>query len=161
MLQLRSRILAHLFHSPANSPVSHLRRLISAAVSSNPSSFAVEDYLVAACGLTRPQAVKASAKLSHLKSPANPDAVLAFLAGIGLSGADAAALVAKDPKLLCAGVERTLAPVVVGLAGLGLSRPDIRAPRPARARQIPQEIHRPQAAVLPGRLRAPPTPSSG
>ncbi|EMS51689.1 hypothetical protein TRIUR3_13862 [Triticum urartu] len=70
----------HLFHSPATSPVSHLRRLISAAVSSNPSGFAVEEYLVATCGLTRPQAVKASAKLSHLKTPANPDAVLAFLA---------------------------------------------------------------------------------
>ncbi|KAE8797890.1 hypothetical protein D1007_26902 [Hordeum vulgare] len=43
-------------------------------------------------------AVKASAKLSHLKSPAKPDAVLAFLAGLGLSGADVAALVAKDSR---------------------------------------------------------------
>ncbi|KAI4982261.1 hypothetical protein ZWY2020_022753 [Hordeum vulgare] len=102
--------------------------LVSAAapaVSANPSSFAVEEYLVSTCGLTRPQAIKASPKLSHLKSPTNPDAVLAFLAGLGLSGADVAALVAKDPKFLCAKVERTLAPVVVGLTGLGLSRSQI------------------------------------
>ncbi|XP_044414516.1 transcription termination factor MTERF4, chloroplastic-like [Triticum aestivum] len=96
----------------------------SPAVSPNPS-FAVEEYLVATCGLTRPQALKASAKLSHLKSPSNPDAVLAFLAGLGLSAADVAALVAKDPQFLCAKVERTLAPVVAGLTGLGLSRSDI------------------------------------
>uniref|UniRef100_M8B5Z1 mTERF domain-containing protein 1, mitochondrial n=1 Tax=Aegilops tauschii TaxID=37682 RepID=M8B5Z1_AEGTA len=60
-----------------------------------------------------------------LKPPANPDAVLAFLAGLGLSDADVAALVAKDPQFLCASVERTLAPVVAGLSGLGLSRSDI------------------------------------
>ncbi|XP_020155460.1 transcription termination factor MTEF18, mitochondrial [Aegilops tauschii subsp. strangulata] len=65
------------------------------------------------------------AKLPHLKPPANPDAVLAFLAGLGLSSADAAALVVRDPKLLCARVEKTLAPVVVGLTGLGLSRSEI------------------------------------
>ncbi|VAI52714.1 unnamed protein product [Triticum turgidum subsp. durum] len=128
MLRLRSRVLAHFLSSPATSPVSHLHRLISAAapaVSPNPSSFAVDEYLAATCGLTRPQVLKASAKLSHLKSPAKPDAVLAFLAGLGLSGADVAALVDKDPKFLCAGVERTLAPNVAGLTGLGLSPSEI------------------------------------
>uniref|UniRef100_A0A453MRJ4 Uncharacterized protein n=1 Tax=Aegilops tauschii subsp. strangulata TaxID=200361 RepID=A0A453MRJ4_AEGTS len=119
--------LAQVLSSLSASPVSPLHRLISAAapaISPNPS-FAVEEYLVSTCGLTRPQALKASAKLSHLKSPANPDAVLAFLAGLGLSDADVAALVAKDPQFLCASVERTLAPVVAGLSGLGLSRSDI------------------------------------
>ncbi|XP_044953457.1 uncharacterized protein LOC123403599 [Hordeum vulgare subsp. vulgare] len=131
MLRLRSCVLSHLLSSPTTSPILSLHRLLSAsaaaapAVSLNPSSFAVEEYLVATCGLTRAQALKASAKLSHLKSPANPDAVLAFLAGLGLSGADVAALVAKDPRFLCAGVERTLAPVVAGLTGLGLSPCDI------------------------------------
>ncbi|XP_048535966.1 uncharacterized protein LOC125515830 [Triticum urartu] len=127
MLRLRRGVLAQVLSSLSASPVSPLHCLISAAapaISPNPS-FAVEEYLVSTCGLTRPQALKASAKLSHLKSPANPDAVLAFLAGLGLSDADVAALVAKDPKFLCAGVERTLAPVVVGLTGLGLSRPEI------------------------------------
>jgi mTERF domain-containing protein len=69
----------------------------------------VDDYLVDTCSLTRPQAIKAYTKLSHLKSPTNPDAVLAFLAGLGLSSAAAAAVVVKDPQLLFAGVGRTLA----------------------------------------------------
>ncbi|XBH59830.1 hypothetical protein VPH35_114515 [Triticum aestivum] len=127
MLRLRGCVLTQLLSSPATSPVPHLRRLISAAapaVSPN-IGFAVEEYLVATCGLTRTQAVKASPKLSHLKSPAKPDAVLAFLAGLGLSAADVASVVAKDPLLLCAKVEKTLAPVVDGLTGLGLSRPEI------------------------------------
>uniref|UniRef100_A0A453MRL0 Uncharacterized protein n=1 Tax=Aegilops tauschii subsp. strangulata TaxID=200361 RepID=A0A453MRL0_AEGTS len=88
-------------------------------------SFAVEEYLVATCGLTPAQAAKASPKISHLKSPAKPDAVLSFLAGHGLSTADVAALVAKDPKFLCAKVEKTLAPNVAELTGLGLSRAEI------------------------------------
>ncbi|XBH59806.1 hypothetical protein VPH35_114492 [Triticum aestivum] len=130
-LRLRCHALSQLLSSPSSSPISQLlgyhSRLLSAAapvVSPNPS-FAVEDYLVSTCGLTRAQAAKASAKLSHLKSPARPDAVLAFLAGLGLSGADVAALVARDPRFLCAGVETILAPNFAGLTGLGLSRSDI------------------------------------
>uniref|UniRef100_A0A453MUE2 Uncharacterized protein n=3 Tax=Aegilops tauschii TaxID=37682 RepID=A0A453MUE2_AEGTS len=114
--------------SSSAAPNTSLCRLLSAAadpIPSNPSSFAVEEYLVGTCGLTRPQALKASKKLSHLKSPANPDAVLAFLSGLGLSGTDAAAVVAKDPLFLCAKVDKTLVPVVAGLAGLGLSPPEI------------------------------------
>ncbi|XP_037455135.1 uncharacterized protein LOC119325496 [Triticum dicoccoides] len=127
MLRLRCCLLTQLLSSPSASPASQLRRLISAAAPAifpNPS-FDVEGYLVSSCGLTRAQALKASAKLSHLKSPSKPDAVLAFLAGLGLSGDDVAALVAKDPLFLCAKVEKTLAPVVAGLTGLGLSRSDI------------------------------------
>uniref|UniRef100_A0ACD5TAZ5 Uncharacterized protein n=3 Tax=Avena sativa TaxID=4498 RepID=A0ACD5TAZ5_AVESA len=128
MLHLRRCILTRLLSSPAASPIPFpLHRLISAAapaVSPNPS-FAVEDYLVGTCGLTRAQALKASTKISHLKSPSRPDAVLAFLTGLGLSGADVAALVAKDPLFLCAGVEKTLASNVAGLTDLGLSRTDI------------------------------------
>ena len=123
--------------------------LLSAAaaprISPNPS-FAVDDYLVSTCGLTRAQALKASAKLSHLKSPAKPDAVLAFLAGLGLSGADVAALVAKDPKFLCTKVDKGLAPIVAGLSGLGLSDPDMArllslAPDRFRCRSIVPNIH--------------------
>ena len=129
MLRLHKYVLTQLLPSSSLSTISlPLGRLISAAapaVSPNPSSFAVEEYLVATCGLTRPQAAKASTKLSHLKSPSNPDAVLAFLADLGLSGADVAALVAKDPKFLCAKVEKTLAPNVAELTGLGLSRAEI------------------------------------
>ncbi|XP_037452856.1 transcription termination factor MTERF8, chloroplastic-like [Triticum dicoccoides] len=131
MLHLRQRVLSRLLSaapSPSTSPLPSLRRLLSAAaaprISPNPS-FAVEEYLVSTCGLSRAHALKASAKLSHLKSPSKPDAVLAFLAGLGLSGADVAAVVAKDPRFLCAGVERTLSPVLAGLTGLGLSPSDI------------------------------------
>ncbi|CAM0871139.1 unnamed protein product [Alopecurus aequalis] len=122
MLRLRSCISARLLYSTSASPISPLHRLLSAAAASPSPSFAVEDYLVDSCGLTRAQALKASTKLSHLKSPSKPDTVLAFLASLGLSAADVAAVVAKDPRLLCSDVEKTLAPVVTGLAGLGLSR---------------------------------------
>ncbi|KAM3413347.1 hypothetical protein ACQJBY_004495 [Aegilops geniculata] len=129
MLRLRCCVLNHLLSSTATSPASHLHRLISAAapapVAPPNATFAVEDYLVSTCGLTRAQALKASAKLPHLKSPSNPDAVLAFLAGLGLSGADVAAAVARDPRLLCAKLDKALASNVAGLAGLGLSRCEI------------------------------------
>uniref|UniRef100_A0ACD5WZM6 Uncharacterized protein n=2 Tax=Avena sativa TaxID=4498 RepID=A0ACD5WZM6_AVESA len=127
MLHLRRCIVARLLSSPATSPIFPLHRLLSAAapaVSPNPG-FAAEEYLVHTCSLTRAQALKVSAKISHIKSPTNPDAVLAFLADLGLAGADIAALVGKDPLFLCAGVERTLSPVVVGLTGLGLSRSEV------------------------------------
>jgi mTERF domain-containing protein len=126
MLRLQHCILARLA-SPSASPTPSLQRLLSAAApAASPSSgFAVEEYLVATCGLTRAQALKASAKLSHLKSPTNPDAVLAFLDGLGLSSADVAALVAKDPLFLCASVERTLVPVVAELTGHGISHTEI------------------------------------
>uniref|UniRef100_A0ACD5TBC6 Uncharacterized protein n=1 Tax=Avena sativa TaxID=4498 RepID=A0ACD5TBC6_AVESA len=127
MLRLRTSILARLLSSSPASPVPPLQRLLSAAaprISPNPS-FDVAEYLVGNCGLTRVQALKASPKISHLKSPTNPDAVLAFLAGLGLSCADVAAIVAKDPKFLCAKVERTLAPNVADLAGVGLPHTEI------------------------------------
>ncbi|KAM0821741.1 hypothetical protein ACQ4PT_041100 [Festuca glaucescens] len=127
MLRLRNSILSHLLSSSAASPVYPLHRHLSAgapAVSPKPS-FAVEEYLIDTCGLTREQALKASTKLSHIKSPSKPDAVRAFLAGLGFSSADVAAVVARDPKFLCAGVERTLDPVVVELNGLGISRSEV------------------------------------
>ncbi|KAM0834619.1 hypothetical protein ACQ4PT_063484 [Festuca glaucescens] len=124
MLHLRRCILTRLLSSTS---IPHLHRLLSVAapgVSPSPG-FAAEEYLVDTCSLTRVQALKASPTLSHLKCPSKPDAVVAFLAGIGLSRADVAAAVAKDPQLLCASVDRTLAPNVVGLTGLGLSYAEI------------------------------------
>ncbi|KAM3297225.1 hypothetical protein ACQJBY_039215 [Aegilops geniculata] len=146
MLRLHKGILAQLL--PHASAISPFHRLLSAAapvVSPNPS-FAADDYLVSTCGLTPAQAAKASAKLSHLKSPDKPDAVLAFLAGLGLSAADVAAAVARDPQLLCAKVEGTLAPVVDGLTGLGLSRSEVAhivvlVPANFRCRSIVSALH--------------------
>ncbi|XP_020179407.2 uncharacterized protein [Aegilops tauschii subsp. strangulata] len=149
--RLRECVVSRLLSSSPtySSAIFPLRRLLSAAaphISPNPSGFAVEEYLVATCGLTRPQALKASKKLSHLKSPTKPDAVLTFLAGLGLSGADVAAVVGKDPLLLCTKVDQTLAPKVVGLTGLGLSRPDIArlvslTPDRFRRRAIVSRLH--------------------
>ncbi|XP_062228495.1 transcription termination factor MTERF4, chloroplastic-like [Phragmites australis] len=103
-------------------PTTRLSTTTAAAGSSaNRAPFAVEDYLVATCHLTPAQALKASKVLSHLKSPSRPDAVLAFLSGLGLSDTDIAATIAYDPKLLCSEVERTLAPRLAELRDLGLS----------------------------------------
>ncbi|RLN07594.1 mTERF transcription factor [Panicum miliaceum] len=85
------------------------------------STFAVEDYLVASCHLTPPQALKASKSLAHLKSASNADAVLAFLAGLGLSPKEVAAVVAYNPRVLCARIDRSLAPISAELRALGLS----------------------------------------
>uniref|UniRef100_A0ACD5Z647 Uncharacterized protein n=1 Tax=Avena sativa TaxID=4498 RepID=A0ACD5Z647_AVESA len=127
MLRLQSTMLTRLLSPSPASPVFSLYRLLSAKaplIPPNPS-FAVEEYLVATCGLTQAQALKASGKLFRLKSPTKPDAVLAFLSDLGLSSADIAALITKDPLVLCASVEKTLAPVVVGLTGHGLSHAEI------------------------------------
>ncbi|KAF7082336.1 LOW QUALITY PROTEIN: hypothetical protein CFC21_086213, partial [Triticum aestivum] len=150
MLRLRECVVSHLLSSPSNSATSPLRRLLSATasapISPNPCGFAVEEYLVATCGLTRVQALKASKKLAHLKTPDKPNAVLAFLSGLGLSGADVAAVVGKDPLLLCTKVDQTLAPKVVELTGLGLSPPEIArlvslTPDRFRRRAIVSRLH--------------------
>ncbi|CAM0947812.1 unnamed protein product [Alopecurus aequalis] len=153
MLRLRSCVVSRLLSPLSTYPVSHLHRLLSAAAPpASPSppispiqGFAIEDYLIDTCGLTRAQALKASPKLSHLKSPSKPDAVLAFLAGLGLSSADVAAVVARDPHFLCAKVDKTLAPAVVGLTGLGISNPEIArlvpiAPERFRCRSIVSKL---------------------
>uniref|UniRef100_A0ACD5Z3W8 Uncharacterized protein n=1 Tax=Avena sativa TaxID=4498 RepID=A0ACD5Z3W8_AVESA len=145
MLRLRSCNLTHLLpSSSATYPISLVHRLLSTTVPPIPANpaFAVEEYLVETCGLTRAQALKASPRLSHLKSPTKPDAVLAFLAGLGLSGADVAALVAKDPKFLCADVAKTLSPIVAGLSGHGLSQTEI-----ARLVSLGRKIYRSRSVV--------------
>lgn len=87
--------------------------------------FVVEDYLVDKCGLTQAQAQRASKNLSHLKSPRKPDAVLAFLAGTGVSKADAATAIGRDPRLLCSCVSKTLTPRFARLREIGLSPAEI------------------------------------
>ncbi|TVU11976.1 hypothetical protein EJB05_45588, partial [Eragrostis curvula] len=124
---LRARALSFLFQTPSHLPSSRIspHRLFSTAAPASPKLFAVEDYLVASCGLTRAQALKASRNLSHLKSTSKPDAVLAFLSGLGIPLSDIATLVASDPRFLCASVEKNLAPRVAELRDLGLSGPQI------------------------------------
>ncbi|TVU28525.1 hypothetical protein EJB05_20046, partial [Eragrostis curvula] len=93
----------------------------SATATAPVTPFAVEDYLIANCHLTQPQAVKASKSLAHLKSASNADAVLAFLADLGLSPQEVAAVVASNPRVLCARIDRSLAPISAKLRALGLS----------------------------------------
>ncbi|GJN00255.1 hypothetical protein PR202_ga17673 [Eleusine coracana subsp. coracana] len=125
MIHLRKRVLSHILppYRTATSipPILSLHRLLSATQ----IPFATEDYLVSNCGLSRAQALKASKKISHVKSPSKPDAVLAFLAGLGLSRAEVATVVTNDPRVLCSAVEKTLAPRIVELSDLGLSPPEI------------------------------------
>jgi mTERF domain-containing protein len=130
MLHLRKLISPFLStsHLPAlsqTSPILPLYRLLATTASIPPEPFPVEDYLVTACGLTRPKAHKASKKLSHFRSPSRIDAVLAFLSALGISRSGIASVVAADPQLLCADVENNLAKRVVELTDLGLTRPQI------------------------------------
>jgi mTERF domain-containing protein, mitochondrial len=106
--------------------LSALQRLLLYSTTSSPASpFAAEYYLVTTCDLTPTQARRVSKYLPHVKSPDNPDAVRAFLAGIGLSKSDLATAVTKFPRLLCSRVDRTLTPRVAQLHGIGLSLPQI------------------------------------
>ncbi|CAM0913654.1 unnamed protein product [Alopecurus aequalis] len=107
------------------SPFSSHHRLLATTAPISPEPFAVEEYLVTACGFTHPKARKASKKLSHLKSPDRIDAVLAFLSALGIPRPGIAAIVAADPQLLCADVEKNLARRVVELTDLGLKQSQI------------------------------------
>ncbi|RLN12967.1 hypothetical protein C2845_PM09G10270 [Panicum miliaceum] len=122
-----SRILRSPFRHPASSQAPPLVFLhSSAAAASSSGSFAAEDYLVSRCGLTQAQALKAAAKISHLRSRARPDAVLAYLEStLGIPAADVTRVVVMDPTLLCADVERTLPRSVADLHDLCLSRDEI------------------------------------
>ncbi|KAF2909994.1 hypothetical protein DAI22_11g067000 [Oryza sativa Japonica Group] len=132
MLHLRRRLLP-LLRVPSSPHASasyyaHLRRLrlpLSTAAAATATPFSAEDYLVATCGLTGDQALKASKKISHLRSAANPDAVLAVLSGVGLSRADLAAVVASDPHLLCARPDNVSRRVTSLRDRVGLSDPQI------------------------------------
>ncbi|KAJ1261491.1 hypothetical protein BS78_09G033600 [Paspalum vaginatum] len=148
MLRLRNRFLP-LLHaaSPLLSPIHHHTCLLlstSTSTSPSPTPFSLEDYLVAACGISPDQARKASKKAfeaaskrarkpleelcnsrSRLNTAYNPAAILALLHDVGLSRADTAAVVAADPLLLCS-YPKNVGPRLLGLRDrLGLSTPQI------------------------------------
>ncbi|CAL4885458.1 unnamed protein product [Urochloa decumbens] len=117
MLRLRNHLLSGV---RAAFPL-HRHLLSTTTAATPPARFAAEEYLVATCGLTPAQAIKASKWLGHLKSPANPDAVLSFLAGAGLAKHDIAAGIARYPRLLCYRVDKTLTPRFARILNVGLS----------------------------------------
>ncbi|KAF8653135.1 hypothetical protein HU200_062579 [Digitaria exilis] len=130
-----SRIVRSQSHLPTSShahPLVSPHRILTilgssvAAAAFSSSPFAVEDYLVSRCGLTQAQALKAATKLSHLRSRAKPEAVLAYLEStLGVPHADVARIVAIDPTILRCNVEKTLVPRVAELREVGLSRDEI------------------------------------
>ncbi|CAD6249484.1 unnamed protein product [Miscanthus lutarioriparius] len=126
MLRFRIHLLAAVrAASPLHAGSSHHYLLYRSTTTTPASQFVVEDYLTSSCGLTPAKARKASRLLSRLKSPANPDAVRAFLAGIGVSKADLTAGMARDPRFLCSNVDKTLTPCIAQLRDIGLSPPQI------------------------------------
>uniref|UniRef100_A0A0D9XQ61 Uncharacterized protein n=1 Tax=Leersia perrieri TaxID=77586 RepID=A0A0D9XQ61_9ORYZ len=119
------------------------RALLSTAANATATiPFSVEEYLVATCGLTGAQAIKSSAKISHLKSASNPDAVLALLSGVGLSRADLAAVVASDPQILCGKVDNIARRIASLRDRVGLTDPQIRSFLLAGGAGAPQMRHR-------------------
>lgn len=110
-LRLQEHLLP-LHRSASLIQLSLQRSLLStgSATYSSPGHFAADDYLVSTCGLTREQAANAAKCISHWKSSSNADAVLSFLTGpaLGLSNAEIALLVAKDPRVLSCSVDNTL-----------------------------------------------------
>lgn len=121
------RLHSHLLRAAA-SPLHRFHLSTAGAASTTPAagaSFVVEDYLVASCGLAPAKALRASKYLSHLKSPANADAVRAFLADAGIAKADIASAIACFPRLLCSSVDKTLTPRLAQLLDMGLSPPQI------------------------------------
>ncbi|RLN08647.1 uncharacterized protein C2845_PM11G25340 [Panicum miliaceum] len=115
--------------SPINLSLQRALLSIAAAASSFPSHFAAEDYLVTTCGLTREEAAKGAKWFSHWKSSVNADAVLAFLTGpaLGLSKADIAFLVTKDPRILNSSVDNNLRARLDGFRSHGFSTAQIRS----------------------------------
>ncbi|KAK3138123.1 hypothetical protein QOZ80_5AG0364850 [Eleusine coracana subsp. coracana] len=122
MLYLRRYLLST---ARVASPLADLhRQLLYSTTTTSPVRFAVEEFLVATCGLTPVQALKSSKHLAHLKSPSKPEAVLTFLNDIGMAKADVAAAIASDHLILCSRVD-TLKRCVATLHEIGLSPPQI------------------------------------
>ncbi|CAN6172904.1 unnamed protein product [Urochloa humidicola] len=143
MLFLRRQLLPLLrAASSLPSAIHHRACLLSTSTSASAAPFSLEEYLVASCGLTPAQARTAAQKAFNetsrenkkafkeisncrLNSASNPDAVLALLSGVGLSGADIAAVVVADPLLLRAS-PKNIGPRLLALRDrLGLSAPQI------------------------------------
>ncbi|AQK75077.1 Transcription termination factor MTERF8, chloroplastic [Zea mays] len=115
------RLQHHFLSSIGASSHRHCSLLSIATTAITPDRFVAEEYLVTTCGLTPAQAGRASKGLTHLKSPVKPDAVVAFLAGVGLAKDDIIAGIARYPRLLCSKVDKTLTPRFAQLMSLGLS----------------------------------------
>ncbi|CAD6203698.1 unnamed protein product [Miscanthus lutarioriparius] len=126
--------------SPLPPPFSPACRCLPLSTSTTVVPFSLVDYLVAACGLAPAQTREVSKKAfrelsgaskrpveeisrSRLLSASNPDAIIALLAGAGLSRADIAAAVFADPTLLRASAKNIAPRLLALLDRAGLSTP--------------------------------------
>ncbi|XP_078150454.1 transcription termination factor MTERF15, mitochondrial-like [Carex rostrata] len=114
---------------PLTNFTSSFYRLLSTAATTrspppNPH-FAAVDYLIQSYGLPYDEALRASKRIQHLKSPDKPDAVLCFLRQTGISESDIRTAVSRDPRILVSHVEKNWRPNVVKLQEIGLSIEDI------------------------------------
>lgn len=88
----------------------HLSTTSSRALAPPETHFMVQ-YLISSVGLSPEEALKASRTLpTNLQSTKNPDSVIRFLKETGLTPAHIKTLIAWYPRLLCANVQKTLAP---------------------------------------------------
>ncbi|CAK9184922.1 unnamed protein product [Ilex paraguariensis] len=83
------------------------------------------DYLIDSLGFSREEAISASTKVTHLKSPKNPDLVLNLLKQIGFDNTQIKNIVFSAPTLLSSDVDKTLKPKIRVLQDLGLSGSDL------------------------------------
>ncbi|OEL29638.1 hypothetical protein BAE44_0009343, partial [Dichanthelium oligosanthes] len=121
--ELRSHLLSAIrTPSPLPAASSLHRFLLLSTTTASPSPFVVEDFLVTSCGLP-PALARASRRIANLKSPAIPEAALALFVDSGLAKADLAAAIARDLRLICSKVEKSLKPRLALLRDIGLSLP--------------------------------------
>ncbi|TVU36474.1 hypothetical protein EJB05_18410, partial [Eragrostis curvula] len=128
MLRLRNLLVSSLRAGAARPlPTSSLlRRLFLCTDTSPAAQFVSHGYLISTCGLTPAQALTASKTIPNATTTHQADAVRAFLAGdLGLSESDVTSTIARKARLLCCDVDKTLAPCVSQLRGIGLSTPEI------------------------------------
>lgn len=83
------------------------------------------EYLVRSCGLSSPEACRASRYFTHLKSSKKPDAVLRHLREQGLEPPHIRRLVLSHPRVLLASVKKTLEPKIRVLRAAGFSGPEL------------------------------------
>ncbi|CAA7396069.1 unnamed protein product [Spirodela intermedia] len=85
----------------------------------------VVDYLIDSFGFSQEEAARVSRRLNRLKAPRNPESVLAFLKGKGVSEAAVREAVSRRPTLLYVDVEKTLAPKFRAFEEMGFSGTDL------------------------------------
>ncbi|KAL3647962.1 hypothetical protein CASFOL_008930 [Castilleja foliolosa] len=83
----------------------------------------IVSYLINSCGLSSNDAVSASKKLCHVKSPEKPDAVLKLLREYGFTCAHIHRIITGCPEVLLSCPNKTLLPKLEFLRSIGVPHP--------------------------------------